>query len=112
MKQTMSPKFKTQWLDQLRNGGIRQGRRAYRTSTCFCALGVLINIVRPNSWTTVNQHHYLPGGIKDHATYTTNAREILWEAQLSLEAQVKICEMNDADGKTFAEIADWVETNL
>jgi len=119
----LHPVIKDQWLEALRSGEYKQARG------CLCvgrgakswhdALGVLYDVGFDGDW------HQVPGG--DPPKWLTSEwslwmsknlseRPLLPSGQasamgLSLGEQIYLARMND-DGKSFVEIADWIETYL
>ena len=90
----MDATLKAQWVAALRSGAYRQGRVSLYTpgDDTYCCLGVLCKIAG--------------GSPKEASGYSiTNPllgdkiEQILWT-------------MNDTKKKSFAEIADWIETNV
>ena len=101
----MTPTEFNNWLDALRSDAYAQGRSALMRDTpgappTFCCLGVWAYVNDPERLTPDGQHrrsyqgnaHYLPDTIIDRVT------------------QSHLAEMNDQEHKTFAEIADYLET--
>jgi hypothetical protein len=106
----MKVEIKQHWLEALRGNQYTQGRRYLRRpDNTFCCLGVLCDIVDPNAWVKTGV-----GGMYSHsADYTA-----LLPPPIALAAGIGdgvdldfIMRMNDT-GKSFAEIADWIETNV
>lgn len=111
----MNKELKTKWLEALRSGKYKQGKTALRTVRDeFCCLGVLCDIVAPDKWSkpTKNTNYYIhmnTGGIPSFSLYPGYEQELApGEASQPLGILIK---MNDS-GKTFAEIANWIEENL
>jgi hypothetical protein len=97
------------WIDALRSGNYQQGqRRLRRVNNTYCCLGVLCDIVDPTKWVLVENAEsfvfgqysmaYLPPGILDMAGL--------------LKVGETLVRLNDYEGKSFTEIADYIETNL
>lgn len=105
----MKAELKQKWLEALRSGRYRQGKNVLRTSQDeFCCLGVLCDIVSPNGWLVDAGQGggFLHGdrkGFLSMAVKLATAFPELYEVTLS--------NMND-DGKSFAEIANWIEVNI
>jgi hypothetical protein len=112
----LDPELKAKWLDALRSGKYKQGQAVLRTSEeCFCCLGVLGDIAAPTLWATTitseNEAH-----ISCYAFASLHDNEMLreeWLADhgLTIDQAVNLASMNDC-GKSFAEIADFIEANL
>ena len=97
----MNKKLKRKWCAALRGGTYTQTRTS-RAGCCSadhmgCALDVLADI-QPGLYIT---HTQFPG-------HWLAYRAI---AALGIPAEV-VYTMNDLEGKSFAEIADWIEENL
>jgi hypothetical protein len=106
----MKRELKQKWLDALRSGNYRQGQDCLkqendRGRVWYCCLGVLAEIAEPemlrkerSSFVFYNHTGYLrlPSGE--------------W-VLLTADTQRELGRMND-DGKSFAEIADWIEKNV
>lgn len=111
----MNPEVKAQWLEALRSDDYTQARCALRRDdeigTSMCCLGVLCDIVDPNAWE-------LSPGNHDGATSSPSAR-ISSAAGLDYydginpnNPQHFLMRMNDSQGASFLEIANWIEANL
>ncbi len=105
----MNQEVKNRWIEALRSGEYKQGMAKLRTiDDRFCCLGVLCDISNISTW--INNgifHSYAYGGL---------AFEILpiivgeW-ADLDEGSQQILMRLNDS-GKSFIEIADYIEKNL
>lgn len=101
----MKPQIKADWLKALRSGKYQQGKARLQSRGLFCCLGILCDLLRPDLWATVgiglrhNDHTDLPSEL------------ILEQAGLSQTVARQLAVMNDK-GKTFNEIADFIEINL
>lgn len=78
----MTPELKQKWIEKLRSGDIVQCVCTYARGAERCALGVLRDL-DPTAERAMNKR-------KRH--------EVVW--------------MNDHEGKTFHQIADWIENNV
>lgn len=106
--QKMDPAFKARWLKALRSGAYLQARESLRANDCFCCLGVLCDVTRPDGWDE--------DGWSRDAKGTKMESSLPWafmaEIKLDFPIEAKLIAMNDEEGKSFAEIADWIEANL
>lgn len=106
----MKAEIKQKWLEALRGGKYAQGRMYLRREdNKFCCLGVLCDLVDPNGWTP-------PGPLLrySHSEDFTSLlpMSIAHSAGLEYDDVLnKVMHMNDT-GKSFAEIADWIEANI
>lgn len=95
--------LKARWIAALRSGGFEQGLHFLHDDNHgekYCCLGVLT--------CTVN-------GARGHtAAYRVNGlgAYTFIEQCISKEQSGHLQHMNDSEGKSFAEIADWIEANL
>lgn len=102
----MNPQVKTRWVEALRSGEYKQGRWQLRQPTAgeteYCCLGVLA-VVTP-------ELH----GLVDLDLCITPFEKPEVEAIVGFDFEVArdLVSMNDVGGKTFPEIADWVEEHL
>lgn len=85
------------WITTLRSGEYKQGRSWLHSfqSNSFCCLGVLCEVVSYKSWSA--------SVIKSKST---TDHDLLVE-----KLQTHLAQMND-EGKSFKEIADYIETNI
>jgi hypothetical protein len=107
----MDTKIKKQWVKALRSGEYNQTSMALartedgETITGFCCLGVLAHECVPEPWERTD-HPWYPEEL-------TLPRELKTFEELGLDRRTHgiLTTMND-EGKTFDEIADWIEENL
>lgn len=95
---------KQEWIDKLRGGKYKQGVLALCDDwRKHCCLGVLCRVLKIKNITSgvgsgnvgIIEHAY---NSIDEVIGPDNARTLMI--------------MNDTEGKTFPEIADWIETNI
>lgn len=115
----MQAELKTKWVEALRSGRYKQGRLQLRTDDdCYCCLGVLCEVSGKGQWVRqpVNGSDsecwaYRYG---DHSFSGVLPYQLEVESGLSVGGYEvgtgRLIEMNDEDRKTFAEIADFIET--
>lgn len=118
---TMNPEVKAKWLQALRSGEYQQGqlnlRRKTKDAVQFCCLGVLCDVSQQGKWShrsyRVGEESLcstLPPSIRKWAGINTELTDKdNWPHDDSAEAC--LIQMND-NGKSFVEIADWIERNL
>lgn len=107
----MKPELKEKWLTALRGGNYRQGRTALRNSNSeFCCLGVLCDVLDPSQWLT-DDESYGDWSFREPNAYDYPDISTYRKTGMMSEQGRHLAEMNDA-GKSFAEIADWIEKNV
>jgi hypothetical protein len=112
-KTNMTPDQKEAWTTALRSGNFSQVRGALeKRNQGFCCLGVFAKVCDLG-------RTYIPGSTD--AEWKAADREIqdTYDRIRKILPQIddrnvadRLMAMNDIEGKTFAEIADWVATNL
>lgn len=117
----MPKELKTKWLEALRSGKYSQGQFSLFDGTGYCCLGVLEMVCdgevekeyeeghdREFPLTMPSDKWYKEHGIKD---FYDDVEEKGYKTDIYLSL------MNDGaspqvEGKTFPEIADWIEDNV
>jgi hypothetical protein len=95
----MNKTIKAKWVKALRSGKYRQAQDVLRSdSGAYCCLGVLRSVMHKGSSLKKGDEEYLH---PDHKK----------EAGLSYKQQGQLATMND-EGKTFSQIADYIEKKL
>lgn len=93
----MDAKLKAKWVEALRGGNFRQAREQLCIdSRTLCCIGVGAVVADPE---------FKP----NRDNYTREASIILG---ITDEQQEKLVSLNDEDGYSFEEIADYIEANL
>lgn len=121
MNKMLPTEFKEQWLTALRSGKYRQGMECLRWGDEFCCLGVACDMVNPKTWehgpddrdwATASGAIYLPckGDLPSEVLGALENTNVSHDG-FCTTALYAIANMNDA-GRTFAEIADWIEEHL
>lgn len=120
----MHPDLKGPWLEALRSGEYVQGKQALRSAepegARYCCLGVLSEVAAKAG---LIERDTAGGGVNGgHRGYKTTADTYYSDTMPSVEMNQlfrlnsatagALAGMNDSEGKTFLEIADWVEENL
>lgn len=107
----MNAEIKAKWLEALRSGKYRQGTEYLRTADDkFCCLGVLCDITNPalwEKWTNGERHHDVYGFL----SHTSMLPDKIDEQAGGIAAKAHLMGMNDS-GKSFSEIANYIEANL
>lgn len=97
------------WVDALRSGKYEQGKERLRTlDDKFCCLGVLANIENLK-WSIDKNNEYICYGIDGHRAQLPPYIES--KVFKNGSSQGLFVMMNDAQDKSFNEIADYIEAN-
>ncbi len=118
----LNRKIRTKWTRALRSGGYKQGvgRLCFSTSKGkkFCCLGVLADIQGAEWKVTASAFNPVRLPLIDKIPVSANidtpaflSPEFRKEVGLSKRAESRLAELND-NGKTFKEIAKWIEKFL
>lgn len=93
------------WIKALRSGEYKQGRGCLRTDNNeFCCLGVLCDVVNPNSWTLRADNRWTSDG---KSAYPSESA--CWSAGISIVEAPALSGMNDSDELSFVAIANYLE---
>lgn len=126
MKRILKLPIKRKWLAALRSGKYKQGTNGLRTNSLrspwrkpfssFCCLGVLADVVDPEGWQIKRPHdewaHRGEVGLLSLRVCGEACRMHRSEvSHFFHDAMPTLAEMNDS-GKTFKQIAKWIEKNL
>lgn len=103
----MDAEIKGKWMEALRSGSYKQGMKLLRPENDrWCCLGVLCNLINPQDWVQNEYGDY---------SWKTEQELLPWQTNdsvgISANDEGILSDMND-DGKTFLEIADYIEANL
>ena len=103
----MKAELKQQWLEALRGGKYHQTDGQLRdANNAFCCLGVLCDLVAPAEWLPFVSGGYQLRGFARYLPTSVGEQAGLPDA-LTMEPMM----MND-NGKSFVEIAAWIEANI
>lgn len=102
----MNAELKAKWIEALRSGRYEQGRERLRSDDGFCCLGVLCDVYDSSQWVTDPE---LGGYLYDKA-YAFLPTFLPAFAALG-PTEATLAGLND-EGKSFVEIADYIEANL
>jgi hypothetical protein len=107
----MNPTVKKQWLEALRSGKYQQGNGRLRSSRDgvdrFCCLGVLCDLLEPESWTETS----VPGFYRHSIHEGYPGSTVLESAGLEHDQCQILASMND-NGKSFEDVAQFIEVTL
>lgn len=105
----MNAELKTKWLEALRSGQYAQGQGALRDQhDNYCCLGVLCGLSELAAWerhTYTKLYNYL-----NFSCEFPSAVKAL--AEINDDNINTLITMNDGDGASFSDIANWIEANL
>ncbi len=104
----MNQDIKDKWIAALRSGKYQQGKYNLRKESSFCCLGVLCDISGKMEWKTDTTGSTIFSYDKQKASLPES---ILGWADLRSYQQEPLVDRNDG-GKSFSEIADYIEENL
>jgi hypothetical protein len=104
----MNPQVKEKWIEALRSGEYKQTTRYLRTKDGYCCLGVLMDLYLKETgkeWVpTHDKYVYL--------TSNMNCSPISDWADVEEFAEDVLIHMNDTEGRSFNEIADYIQDML
>lgn len=110
----MNPDFKAKWVAALRSGQYPQICGALKDQHGYCCLGVLCAAVpaileaheaqRPSNVPPIEPGRIYGGLLRSQAAHLAG-----FEGPYTQHA---LTSLNDSQGKSFAEIADYIEVNL
>lgn len=109
----MNEDIKQKWVKALRSGKYTQGKgrlKALSTDGTInhCCLGVLVEEIHPEYFQVFGDNQY----IGEDYSMTSLSDEIVNEAQMCDDEQGRLINMNDQLGKTFKQIANYIDKNL
>jgi len=103
----MNPKYKSSWVTALRSGKFKQTTVSLRRGNSYCCLGVLCQIAGvPARKLGERGTHSFDGG---SSVLTQRLRGVFELTDTNID---NLIDMNDSYGKSFEEIADYIEENL
>lgn len=114
----LAPHIKEAWLKALRSGDYKQGRQALRIgdgkASKYCCLGVLCDLGEKKAWEDLyynGEYGYSSGKGMQNLSQGYINESLAKKMTLDPIVAYDLAQMND-DGKSFAQIADWIEENL
>lgn len=121
----IDPVFKARWVAALRSGQFQQTDSTLKDRDGYCCLGVLCHVL--SDVVSAAATTYREDGVEIEIGYDRETADewgftdeiettelpppVLAALKLELDEQSDLIVMNDA-GKSFAEIADYIEANL
>jgi hypothetical protein len=117
----MKAELKQKWVEALRSGKYQQGTGVLRTTDNeYCCLGVLCDLVDRSAWGVAEETFTCVNGVDVprvaydfHSKGDSSCYSLPYtlEVNLKLTNTTPLIDMNDG-GKSFAEIADWIEREI
>ncbi len=104
----MNKRYKQKWIAKLRSGEYPQTTQTLRDKNGFCCLGVLCE-TSPVAKTHYFNKYKMPN---DRTMDDCLESRHLKMFGLTEDIQQVLTDMNDVKGKSFTEIADYIEKNL
>lgn len=109
----MDLELKQKWVTALRSGKYEQSKKGLRSDKGFCCLGVLCDLLcgQYGSWEQRKNigigtlRYAMDGEVAMPSERIQQDLDILFVAD-------ELAAMNDDEGKSFAEIADYIEQKL
>jgi hypothetical protein len=108
----MDPEVKARWLVGLRSGAYKQAQKRLRVGDAFCCLGVLCDILKDDPevngvWTScTGEPRFIEEDVPGYCTSWPGSKTHK-RAGIKVSCDI-LATMND-NGKTFEEIADFIE---
>lgn len=96
-KYSLPKEFAEKWVAALRSGDYKQADQKYydRSTDCYCANGV---------------GYKIQGAIfNENGTINSSGPRLI---QIPMSLWEEVVYLNDTNGRTFSEIADWIEANV
>jgi hypothetical protein len=107
----MDANIKQKWVEALRSGEYKQAQYGLKRQGGFCCLGVLCDLHDNTKWEN-DEDGYSFYQIGDEIQSTWLPESLEKELAIPSSELSNLVTMNDADNKTFAEIADYIEQKL
>lgn len=99
----MKRKIRNKWLEALRSGRYKQGRKFLRNNDCYCCMGVLCDVIDPTKWEAFGRYN----GLNSYLSIT-----LLAKIGLNSDQQGFLIHKNDMLGWSFEKIADYIEQEI
>ena len=111
----MDAEIKRKWVEALRSGKYAQTKSHLRDEHGYCCLGVLCDLIAPNDWQSNVEDdvfkHRRANSFPHPEVLATAGIEGNTDCDEPVHPLWTAAHMND-DGRTFAEIADYIEGYL
>lgn len=109
----MDPKIKADWIAALRSGDYQQCEGTLSDGVGFCCLGVLCEVVKPEGYEAgvISEEHYDEYNEENYTRTETDelTDRIREKIGLGYGDAIELMSMNDEQGKSFVDIADYLE---
>ena len=104
---------KAKWVAALRSGDYNQGKHMLHNQrdNTFCCLGVLCEVMGYENGSADINGQYVRYKIDDQWHATSLPETVLGEDQ-DMKHRNHVMRMNDTNGRSFVEIADYIEEHL
>jgi hypothetical protein len=106
----MDEEKKKAWIEALRGGGYKQGKGKLRRGDAFCCLGVLVDVCGDGHWEQIYWDYFYRYAPNVHFSTMLDSAAC-HQYGIPCEIAKRLAMMND-EGKSFDEIADYVEEHL
>ena len=93
------------WIKALRSGKYQQAYKGLRKGDGFCCLGLACHVLRPEKLVHTGDDVWMIDDLAGRLPFWLHR-----ELGINEKIENKLIAMNDDEGKTFAEIADYLET--
>jgi hypothetical protein len=106
----MNPEIKNKWVAALKSGKYQQCQGRLRNDNAFCCLGVLCDILDKDKWELRYETQYRYEDA-EFVLPLTVCQQAGFYYDIEHFETVTLSDMNDS-GKSFREIAQYIEENL
>ncbi len=112
----MDRETRDKWVVALKSGLYKQGESFLKRDGRYCCLGVLCEVTNPPGWDPAGgEIKYVESSDGENEEYADDQElpfVTLDHFELSTDQAGDLMDMNDCLGKSFPEIADWIEANI
>lgn len=118
----MNPEVKARWVAALRSGEYKQGKCALRRGDRYCCLGVLCDLQDNKGWSPplAGRERFAfgasvglpPSFVKEWAGFVAGEYGIPLIPKVEIGGVTLDVDEHNDNGRTFAEIADAIESQL
>lgn len=106
----LNPEFKAKWIAALRSGEYIQGEKYLYKAGRYCCIGVACAVAG------IPEEEICGVGLIEDNAFLVRHPELSplssCDIKTNADAAMPLTDMNDIQGKSFNEIADWIEENL